>query len=133
MKYYKVVSINANDELYSMIIKGEGRVQYFEQQWVRAQDNFYNSGYHLLVFSNLHEAKAFQDTYRYRKSKLYEAEIFGIMDHLKVKKYEIEELKYSALRNFYILKPPSEWSQNTVMVKQIKLTKEIQEEGISYV
>jgi hypothetical protein len=113
--YYKIT----NYELGSWITENKAYVQYKVWEFVTAPDWLASQGYHLLVFDNIKDAK---HNFCHLNDILWKCEVKDIQEGLPACHYVHE------INNGFLSKSNTKtimWPAGTIMVKAVKLIKEI--------
>jgi len=127
---YKVCRIEG-EKIKSMVmeettsIKDTASITYVVDKWIEAPQWLRDNGYHITAFDSLPSAEKFiTSLYSVVPSqyKIYECYALGYIGKESLPKYCYP---YSVMQGKLKVSPAVHWPQGTVMVKKIKLVKEV--------
>ena len=125
--YYKIVL----PDLTSYSVRNNLKVQYRLNEFVEADSELFKLGYGLAVFADLQTAK-YYFTYNsfYGDCLLFECEVEEVVENLPKACYVELLTKQAILENSETSSYTAIWPNSTVLVKAVKLTKQLTKETL---
>ena len=119
---YKIVSLIVDKKMSHCPIEN-GSVEYIPGEWVGTHQQLAAVGYHLLVFEEYeHVEKFFGHPGPYIHSEVWECDVREIIDNPP----QPWVVDWDGVGTPRILKSPTDsWCLGTIMVKEVKLTKQV--------
>lgn len=133
-KCYKVVMDTLKGYYVSSVVCNKAQVIYRVGEWAEAPEWLKQYGYHLTAFNEYYFAHAFHDRaisvnteYNNKVFMVFEAEAKGVLTELppRANIAELDDYNRLAVPYHTHCEDYEKWPRGTIMVKQIKLVKEV--------
>ncbi len=130
MKCYKIVKVHDNKKL-SVAAENELCMEYVPGQFTYALNEAYGLGYGLMAFESLKTAETYLSKQQTIENfELWESTCFGRVARKPLPILRDYDWSLSSLKYFSFAKAETCWDEGTIVVKAIRLDRQIEIQGI---